>query len=315
MHDLSPQSDGFDDHRPPGALRRKIRTLEQTYRRGGIGGVLRHSASRVASPARKILESATRHFDRWYHGDNWWLGKIVELRGNLYSYNGITISLDNPRILTRLKSRFFRGDYERDERRMLPLYLRRELPTVEVGACIGVVSCIANRLLERPERHVVVEANPYLIPTLEANRDRNGCRFTVLNRALAYGSPSLAFAIHELFVGGSVQRNTSECVDVATTSLREILDTHGFDVVNLVFDAEGAEVDLLEHEAELLGKRVATLIIELHGRIVGESAIGRVVERLERMGFTLEERSEGSLYDSTCVYVNRSIEGCGVTGH
>lgn len=86
-------------------------------------------------------------------------------------------------------------------------------------------------------------------------------------------------------MGGSVQRKTPEQVEIPTTSLQTILESHGFDVVNLIFDAEGAEVELLEHEADLLKTRVARLMIELHGRMVGESAILRVVERLESLGF------------------------------
>ena len=259
------------------------------------------------SPVRRLIESLIQRCDHWYRSDNWWLGKLIELRGNSYTCDGLTFSLDNPRIATRLKSRFFRGDYELDERRMLAQHLEPELPAIEVGACIGVLSCMTNRILKKPEQHVVVEANPYLIPTLEANRDRNGCRFKVLNRALAYGKPHLAFSLHDLFVGGSVQRQTSEQVEVVTTTVREILDDHGFDVVNLIVDAEGAEVDLLKHEAELLKTRVALLIVEVHARIVGEPVIISLIEEIKALGFTLVDSSGITLYDSACVFVNHSI--------
>lgn len=159
-----------------GLIRRKVATLRAIYGRGGAGAVLRHSTYRVASSARSLIH-------RWDRSVKWLLGKLVELKGNHFVSDGLTFTLDNPRISTRMKSHFFRGDYEDGERRMLARFLDPGLPTIEIGACIGIVSCTTNRRLENPERHVVIEANPYLIPTLEANRDRNGCRFTIVNRA------------------------------------------------------------------------------------------------------------------------------------
>jgi hypothetical protein len=47
------------------------------------------------------------------------------------------------------------------------------------GGCIGVVSCVINRVLQEPSRHVVVEGNPYIIPALQCNRDFNGCSFQI----------------------------------------------------------------------------------------------------------------------------------------
>jgi FkbM family methyltransferase len=212
-----------------------------------------------------------------------------------------------------VKSRFFRGDYEQDELRMLALHLERSLPTIEIGACIGVVSCQTNKLLDDPTRHVVVEANPYLLPTLKTNRDGNGCHFEILNRALAYGSPTISFSIHELFIGGSVQRPTDEQIEVPTISLAGLLGSCGFETINLILDAEGAEIDLIEHEATVVAKHVARLIIEVHGRIVGEEQVASLMEKLERLGFERVEVSRGRIYDSIIVYINksRSFEGKG----
>ena len=52
---------------------------------------------------------------------------------------------------------------------------------VEFGGGIGVISCLANRRIGQRDRHIVVEANPHLIPLLEKNRSLNRCAFTVVN--------------------------------------------------------------------------------------------------------------------------------------
>ncbi len=65
------------------------------------------------------------------------------------------------------------GQYESPERRACRRYIRADLPVVEFGACLGVVACSVNRRLKDPRNHVVVEANPHLLPILAENRDRN----------------------------------------------------------------------------------------------------------------------------------------------
>ena len=74
--------------------------------------------------------------------------------------------------------------HEPHERALLKRWLPKDLPIVEFGGGIGVVSCSANRRLDRPEQHIVIEANPAVTPLLEQNRDLNGCRFQVKNMAL-----------------------------------------------------------------------------------------------------------------------------------
>jgi predicted O-methyltransferase YrrM len=52
----------------------------------------------------------------------------------------------------------------------LPAALRPEERVLELGGCLGVVSCSINTLLRDPSRHVVVEANPKLLAYLYENR-------------------------------------------------------------------------------------------------------------------------------------------------
>ena len=61
--------------------------------------------------------------------------------------------------------------YEREEIDMIlseiPHTIFKDLNILEIGGCLGVVSVISNDVLKHKENHVVIEANPELIPILE----------------------------------------------------------------------------------------------------------------------------------------------------
>jgi len=83
------------------------------------------------------------------------VGRLVELSGNRIRIGGLKFSVDSPGIDTAHKSTLFFGLHEIDERALVERWLPKSLPVVEFGGGLGVVSCMANRLLERPVRSVV----------------------------------------------------------------------------------------------------------------------------------------------------------------
>jgi FkbM family methyltransferase len=244
---------------------------------------------------RQTARYAYWHF---FH-NNWPAGKIIELMGNKGHLGELTFDLSNPHIQTHLKSRFLFHTYEDGHDKSISHYLNPELPVVEFGGCIGVVSCFTNRLLKDPQRHVVIEAQPFLIPTLEKNRDQNGCQFKIINAAVAYRSDYVDFWINPVsFIGNSTKAGKGgQTVKVATTSLKQILDTHGFDRISLIVDIEGAETELVDNELDLMQKVVETLIIELHSREcdAGPVAINNLKSSLAKAGF-MEVYQEGNDY-------------------
>ena len=242
----------------------------------------------------KFLYQTRKEFYRRFIGitkDRFYSGRIVELLGNRWRLNGLLFFLNNSAIETRLKSRFLLGVYEKEERILVKKYLRRDCATIEFGASIGVVSCLTNSLMEHPKQHVVVEANPHLISTLELNKKKNRCGFTVMHAALAYGAEKITFYLHDRFVGGSVQRETKNCVEVATTSLGALVKKYGFSRINLVCDAEGAELELIAKEGEVLRNHVCMAIIEVHPGIINtEDEVEHAHQQLLNLGFTEIDR-------------------------
>jgi FkbM family methyltransferase len=239
---------------------------------GGVKGLIQAALNRVP-----ILRGVMRFCDQ----DHEWLGRIVESRGNMVALDGCTYSVSDPLVTTALKSRFLTGRYERNERYAVKKFITGRNPVVELGGSLGAVACITNRKLADPTRHVVVEANPDLIPILQTNRDLNGCRFALENKALSYGAAEVDFKRARTVVESGVYQATGTMVRVATTSLKGILDRHGFAACDLVCDIEGVEAEMFANEAATIRDRVETFVMEFHPAIVGNRRTMDLIGEIE----------------------------------
>jgi FkbM family methyltransferase len=260
-----------------GGMLRRLRTATRLYREKGLTGLWtalygwRHDGGPWPCGWRERLK-----------------GTLVELRGNLVVIEGSRFSFDSPVIPRYLKGHVASERYEEPERKALRHFLDPRLPVVELGGSIGVVACLTNKRLHVPENHVVVEANPDLIPLLQRNRDQNGCRFTIVHRALAYGADQVTFYRNVIFLAGNVDHMWGEsCADattVQTITFADLLARFGFDRCTLVCDIEGAECSLVEQEPDVLRARVATLLLEAHREALPD-ATSRMLQELRRLGF------------------------------
>ena len=238
-----------------------------------------------------ILARRYHWYRSWLMINNHTVGRLVELTGNRIRIEGLRFSVDCPQVATAHKSTLWFGRHEVEERELLRRFLPAQLPVVELGGGLGVVSCLANRQLASPDRHVVVEAIPPLAALVERNRDLNDCRFRVVNAALAYGSPTVNFTIHNNFVGSRLDGESGTNVCVPSTTLGQIVAEAGFDGFSLICDIEGAEADLVAHELNLIARQAMFVLVEIHPSILGEKGASQVVDSLTHAGFRLAERA------------------------
>jgi FkbM family methyltransferase len=217
------------------------------------------------------------------------VGWLVELFGDCISLGGVKLSLDNPLIPTAFKGHILFGFYEEGERQLATRYLDAALPTVEIGGAIGVVSCTVSKLLNDPAAFVVIECSPPNLTSLTKNRNLNGCKFSIEPKALAYGSDVIAFNI-DTFHAGTIHGESKKQIVVPTTTISEILKKYKFDRINLIADCEGAEVDLVINELDVLRDRVKWFIVEVHPTLVGAQAVNDMLEILTRCGFAIKEQ-------------------------
>jgi FkbM family methyltransferase len=246
-------------------LGRKVATAYELFRNGGVKQVYDYSWLRLQMLA--------------------WGGKNeVRLDRCTFSLEGITDRSTIIELVTR--------NYEAPERRAVARYLRRDLPVVELGGSMGVVSCVTNKLLQNPIAHLVVEANPFAIPHLERSRKLNQCQFEIVNRAIAYGVESVTFRPSSSMLGNSITANGDlSPVTVQTAQLGDLVRDRGFNRFTLICDIEGLEYDLVCHETEVL-KSADTLIMETHDRFIGAEKSGLMMTKLEDLGFRLIEKTE-----------------------
>lgn len=226
----------------------------------------------------------------WRRGEVWQLGRFVGQPTDIVRLDGCKFSIAKDRVPSNVVDLLLSDLYEEPERKALATFVKPELPVIELGACIGVVSCLTNRRLRSPEKHVVVEANPALLPLLEQNRTRNGCQFKIVNAAVSYGAETIEFGVDDNILASSVSDGAQRAVAVKTTTLERLLDENGFERATLICDIEGAELQLVENELPTLSQRVATIIMELHDRIVGAEPTQQMLSRLESAGFKTASR-------------------------
>jgi len=270
-------------------LVKKLSTAGRVLQTKGIGGIWSVLSDKRQAMSAALYGRIARSL--WVWEDHWWVGKMVELRGNRVKVGGCEFSLDSAAIRTAHKSRlFFDFVYEKPEREALERYLKPELPVVELGASIGVIACLTNKRLSDPQRHVVVEANPDLLRLLVENRERNACRFSIMHGALGYGAREIRFYQHGDFLCGSLQHASRKHVSVRALSLKDILDNFNDQRCTLICDIEGGEGDLIEQELGVIAARVETLIIEIHEKVLGKEAVDRLIHKLEDAGLPLAHK-------------------------
>jgi FkbM family methyltransferase len=186
------------------------------------------------------------------------------------------------------------GWFEVGEQEFCRRYLRPGMTAVDVGAYIGMYSCLMASLVGPTGRVHAFEPSPEAFERLGDSIRLNRLTNVVANRCVVfsgratlplflYGPPfqSLNSVVHgALQRGGALMRPQSEIV-AETVSLDGYCAEHAIDRIDfLKLDAEGAELEVVTGAARLLGRAaIRALLLE-----VGVGA-ARVRERLEAFGF------------------------------
>ena len=261
-------------------LQQKWETFQRVLRDDGIVGVFKVAIDKTVN----FFLVLNKLGNRWRRTDHWILGLWVEWTGNKVILDNLQFSVKHPSIPTLLKSRLYMGRYEASERKALPL-LDTDLPLVELGGGIGVIACLANHRLKNPRMHVIVEANPELIPLIEENRMRNGCQFHIINAALGYAADDLELKVHESMLDTNLFSKGVRTICVPSIQLESVLDQFGFSICSLICDIEGAEYEMILNEIDCLRRHVRLIVLETHPSIIQPDLIQKMLARLDEAGF------------------------------
>ena len=179
-----------------------------------------------------------------------------------YKINGLEYHIPYHLTNYKFRGRFVYDTYEKEERTYLKEFLNPKASVLELGACIGVVSCLTNQLLQNKDRHVIVEANPNLIEWLEKNKTHNHSQFHIEHCVIDPAS-QVDFYIHRLIVGGSNLRQTPTKVSVPGRTIYDLQEKYNIQFDTLIMDIEGGELSLLRQEQQAL-KSFKQIFVELH---------------------------------------------------
>ena len=216
-------------------------------------------------------------------------GLIFDLKGGRFHADGCTFTVPKHLTTRAYRACFARGDYEDEERALIKRFVRAEDMVLEFGACLGVVSCVTNQLLRDRARHVVVEANPKLIPSIYQNRALNKAGFMIEHCAVSNKTEE-TFYLHPVFiVGGTSQRKTEHAVRLPGRSWRELDSRYG-PFTTLIIDIEGSELDVFAASRDLLAK-YRLVIAELHPWAIGEDGVQRCRDLMTEAGLRYRDRA------------------------
>jgi FkbM family methyltransferase len=211
------------------------------------------------------------------------LGPIAKLIGRC-RIRGCEFATRAPFITLTAAGHMLRETYETCELRALDAVLDPTLPIIECGASIGVVACIVNKRLQDPRAHVVIEANPDVLPLLEHHRRMNGGHFQIVHAAVAYGAADVDFVISGDSLASRLDGNGRRVVVPATT-VAAVADRHHFARFGLLCDIEGAEMQLLDREESTLVTRASWVVLESHATEDGRDQSRDVVRWFTSRGF------------------------------
>lgn len=203
------------------------------------------------------------------------------LHAPYYKSDGMVFEIPHGMTNRPMRGRLFMDTYELPERSLVKRHLPRDATVLELGGCLGIVSCTANRMLDRPERHVVVEANPHVLPIIEANRARNRARFSICGAAVV-DVPVVYYTSAADLTSGYISPEPPG-LPIPGRTITQLEQESGLQFDSVIIDIEGGEQAIIEQNAAFF-RRLRCAIIEFTPTAIGERACDALRSRLTEYG-------------------------------
>ena len=204
------------------------------------------------------------------------------LRRKSVILSGIKLPID-ANTTGKTRHHLFLDTYERHERDVLHRTVEPGEIILEIGAGIGLVTCVAAALAGESGSIHCIEANPKLINTIKKNLEFNGLSATVENSLIGGCEGERKLFLAEQFESTSAyqEKGTGEVITVQQKTFREI--ANDLKPSYLILDIEGSEIELgtFVAEAESLKK----ICVEMHPHKVGDDRISALICELINAGF------------------------------
>ena len=216
-------------------------------------------------------------------------GLLFDVLDRPFRTGGMTFDVPRAGTSREYRGRYLLGLYERPERILVRRHVPRDAAVLELGAAVGVVSCLLNGRLEVPSDHVAVEPNPLLLVSLRANRAHNGCGFQIVHGLVAEGTTVPFNVSMARPLGNRLGREGGETHHVPCLAFEALQARVARPFDCLVMDIEGAEADVVPAALRAL-PALRRIVLEQHPAIIGADAVERLREELRAHGFACIDR-------------------------
>lgn len=212
--------------------------------------------------------------------------RVQEVETHVATCLGVRVP-ESPFLNERRIERINAAEYEGQEIAGALHVVRKGDRILELGAGLGIVGAVVAHN-GAPERVMSFEANPNLIPHIDALYQMNGLqdRISVTNRVLmpdADRPETASFFVSRSYLGSSLTdkaNRATEEIAVATQSLEETMRDLKPQVI--LMDIEGGELEVLRH-ADLTGVRA--MVVEFHPESYGIPGMRTCKNILREAGF------------------------------
>jgi len=203
-----------------------------------------------------------------------------------FEINGVRLGL--PRVLAtpEIVQKLQDGTYEGDEARAADRCVRKGFRVLDLGSGVGYVATLCAQKAGA-ENVLTVEANPELLPVIEANLAANGqAGVTVMHGAVTGAVPegsTAQFNISGGFTGSSLDGFGPRKVEVPLIPIYELIRAHRPQVV--MMDVEGAEADMFNRPWKC---PLRFFVLELHPKKYKPRVIKKIVDFMSAMDMTYD---------------------------
>lgn len=206
------------------------------------------------------------------------LAWYLRRHGGAFDFHGIAVQVPDD-ISFAVKKGLMLRHYEEPERQLIERFMRSDLPVIELGGSLGIISAFVNQRLDAGLNYTIVEANPRLLGICRANATTTGNagRIDVVHAACAYHASSISFMVSDnIHANRIAHTGGTNTITVPAVTLTDLVARKvGMSAYTLIMDIEGAEWDVFENDREALA-RCALVVAEVHPFFFAEQ--GRTLE-------------------------------------
>lgn len=201
--------------------------------------------------------------------------------------NGVQIDIANENISDEMREVIKEGVYEKAEGKLIQDLIKKDIPTIDLGAGIGYTTTLVAMEIFDSTQIVAVEPNACLAPVLRRTQALNDVDYRIITSAYNAKSGEVKLNVTNHFWSSSLLKPDADIKTQTTVdgkTLGELLKYTGIsDSFQLIIDIEGSEYTLIDNELDLLTSNCKALIIEFHTK--SGKSIDKYINYIEESGF------------------------------